>query len=332
MLVSSCKVSSALKAFGSLSKWRLQFRVHPSRATVRTLTTVAVSDSWDVESFREQSYAPSTPTILPRDNTASPLAINKWFIHYPESDPCEPGGATQISELNESFWSQYSSLIVPLELTSSKVDDEDVVDFDRLQGPLAILLADLKTKGTHPKGPSIYLAQHDLRDLPAELQADLPTPDLISRAGNGDLYGSSLWLGRPPTYTPLHKDPNPNILMQLAGVKIVRLFCPDIGRAIFDHAQSLVNRQQAAIHPSSHLSMSSASYRGDEMMKGAERTILHDLVWAGSSGHAASDVVLTHAHDAVLHVGQALFIPKGWWHSVKGIGTGVTASANWWFR
>jgi len=30
--------------------------------------------------------------------------------------------------------------------------------------------------------------------------------------------------------------------------------------------------------------------------------------------------------------GDALFIPKGWWHSIKSVGIGVTASVNWWFR
>jgi len=33
-----------------------------------------------------------------------------------------------------------------------------------------------------------------------------------------------------------------------------------------------------------------------------------------------------------LDAGDALFIPKGWWHSVKGLGDGINGSVNWWFR
>jgi len=34
----------------------------------------------------------------------------------------------------------------------------------------------------------------------------------------------------------------------------------------------------------------------------------------------------------VLEAGDGMFIPKGWWHSVKGVGKGIIGSANWWFR
>lgn len=68
------------------------------------------------------------------------------------------------------------------------------------------------------------------------------------------------------------------------------------------------------------------------MMMGRERAILHDLVWNEPTDDNSNSAILQYAQEATLEVGQMLFIPKGWWHSVKGVGNGVTASANWWFR
>lgn len=285
--------------------------------------------SWDVHDFRQQAFAFGIPAVLPADISDPPSAIEKWFTQEPDLGHDVHGDEFQIPQVDESFWSKHSDVIVPLEITRVEDDSSNEASFNRIEGPLSLLLADLRNTNTADhanKTYSVYLAQYDLRDLPQTLQDDLPTPGLVHHAGRGDLYASSLWLGRSPTYTPLHRDPNPNLLMQLAGVKKIRLFRPDIGDAIFEHAQRLVDHSRHT--PSSR----SPSFRGEEMMSGAERKILHDLVWSASSNDVKNETILSHAQDATLNRGQALFIPKGWWHSVKGVGDGVTASANWWFR
>ena len=170
----------------------------------------------------------------------------------------------------------------------------------------------------------IYLAQCSLTSLPEPLQVDIPTPSLVLQAGKGDVYESSLWLGRPPTYTPLHRDPNPNFFLQLAGRKVVRLFPPEIGDAIFEQVQEQL-RAIGSSRPSS------ASFRGEEMMAGPERELLHQAVWDDDNSDSGV-VVREYGQQAEVGLGEALFIPKGWWHSVKGVGSGITASANWWFR
>ncbi|KAL6246906.1 hypothetical protein RBB50_006213 [Rhinocladiella similis] len=210
---------------------------------------------------------------------------------------------------------------------------------------------------------SIYLAQCDLTSLPPSVADDIPIPlPLIStrsttgsnhpssscgtETGNGtekgtakgtgkgvikgDIYASSLWLGRPPTYTPLHRDPNPNLFIQLAGRKVLRLLPPDVGGAIFDDVQNRI-RTPSSRHVQRQTS--SATIRGDEMMAGPEKEALHDAVWAESGrDNRYSHVIRTYGLETALELGDALFIPKGWWHSVKGVGQGVTASVNWWFR
>lgn len=160
---------------------------------------------------------------------------------------------------------------------------------------------------------TIYLAQASIPNLPADLQDDLPTPFIVLEAGKGDIYDSSIWLGEAPTYTPLHRDPNPNLFVQLAGTKVVRLFAPDVGRTIFARVQEKIG------------AAASETMRGDEMMVGAEKEALEDEVW-GVDGNESGSHGGWHAE---LSGGDGLFIPKGWWHSVKSFGTGMTGSVRW---
>ena len=130
--------------------------------------------------------------------------------------------------------------------------------------------------------------------------------------------------------TPLHRDPNPNLFVQLAGVKKVRLMDPDEGHELFRRVKARL----------ATMTNGNSTVRGEEMMIGAERDLLEDEVWerCGSS---------KYGREAMVHHGDGLFIPQGWWHSVRGVGDGVTASVgtipfcrsslmcpqvNWWFR
>lgn len=161
----------------------------------------------------------------------------------------------------------------------------------------------------------LYIAQSDIRTLPAPLSEDLPIPGIVSRAGKGDIYSSSIWLGLQPTYTPLHRDPNPNLFCQLVGSKAVRLLRPRDGMSVFQD----VRRKLGAA--------GNSRFRGPEMMEGPERDGLHHAVWVDPNS-------ARETWQAVLSPGDALFIPRGWWHSVRSVGqeAELNASANWWFR
>lgn len=326
-----------------------------------TLLTVPRTDSWELNSFRTLAFGPSKPIQLPRlDEQNLPPACTSWFIHdraTPDrvSTNSIPNIATtqnSSSELRTSFWSDHEQTFVPLELTAR--DSSCKIQFQRVDAPLKLLLTYLSNPQTPNGQPShtsesasIYLAQCDLRDLPMALQRDLPTPELVLKAGKGDIYSSSLWLGRPPTYTPLHRDPNPNLFIQIAGRKVVRLLEPKIGKDVFEIVQRLLSKQ-AGGGENAH---SSGKFRGEEMMMGLEREILHDLIWGPPHRHnetpneesdtlSPTDEEISRLHsqimsccqEAHLGMGDALFVPTGWWHSVKGVGEGVTASVNWWFR
>ncbi|KAF1835520.1 Clavaminate synthase-like protein [Decorospora gaudefroyi] len=236
-------------------------------------------------------------------------AIGKWFTN--ESQYRYP------SELKTAYLEQYGDAIVPLELTRSSPDDNAPnATFDRFEAPLSLLLKDMTDN--EPRDTRLYLAQHSLADLPEGLNADLPTPTdfLSSLHSRGDIYASSLWMGRPPTRTPLHRDPNPNLFVQLAGKKTVRMLRPAAGRVMYETVRQQIDQAGGT-----------ANMRGEEMMQGREMEALEAAVWSDEVGKGG-----TLGYHAELRSGDALYIPNGWWHAVRGVGKGANASVNWWFR
>ncbi|KAK0617029.1 Clavaminate synthase-like protein [Immersiella caudata] len=161
----------------------------------------------------------------------------------------------------------------------------------------------------------LYIAQASLNRLPGILRRDFRTPDLVRNAGNGDIYNSSVWFGLQPTYTPWHRDPNPNLFHQIWDTKEVRLLPLGSGNNLFYRTKAMLGSPGG-----------SARIRGPEMMEGEERKALHDAVW----GPDSPKTILK----ASLGPGDTLFIPKGWWHSLRSTGFigSPNVSVNWWFR
>ncbi|KAK2741076.1 hypothetical protein FQN55_008480 [Onygenales sp. PD_40] len=280
------------------------------------LDTLSAANS-DISTFRDSYFTPQLPVLLSRGHFNQLPAIQKWFS--------QPGSSSAVASLDYSYLQKYSDCPVPLELTTSTAGD---TTFRRLHAPLDLFLKWTKTATrTSNPGPittSLYLAQCQLLDLPPLLRADIPTPPLVSTAGRGDIYDTNIWIGIPPTYTPLHRDPNPNLFVQLAGRKVVRLLAPQTGLGVFQRVRERIAREHG------ELSGGGASFRGEEMMQGVEREALENEVW-GDEGSAIGEGGID-GFEAELDAGDGIFIPMGWWHSIKGVGEGVTASVNWWFR
>ncbi|KAL1791957.1 hypothetical protein ACET3X_009708 [Alternaria dauci] len=257
--------------------------------------------------FKKPSETPDVPTGRPRHKYQQRKldALYRTF-RYPQ-------------ELNTAYLEQCGNAIVPLELTRASADGSARNDtFERFEAPLSLLLQHMSAAET--QDTSLYLAQHSLADLPAPLQEDLPTPlsFLSHLQARGDIYASSLWMGRPPTRTPLHRDPNPNIFVQLAGKKTIRLMRPDLGRDVYERVRQKV-----------YGAGGDANMRGEEMMQGGEMEGLENAVW---NNDPEADVAGARGVETTLRSGDALYIPRGWWHAVRGIGKGANASVNWWFR
>ena len=255
-----------------------------------------------VETFREAAFDPKIPAFLPPKTFAGIPACKRWFKHRHPSHPVA---------LNHRYFEQHGSdTFVPLEYTKRGEDGSD--EFQRLTAPLSVFLAATRLANKR-KQERIYLAQCQLTDLPQALRDDVPTPEIVSRAGKGDIYDTNIWIGLAPTNTPLHKDPNPNLFVQLAGSKVVRILTPELGAAIYEHVQEELGRG------------GSASFRGEGMMYGKEKALLDGAVW---TEHPILEERYGEVCEAELEAGDAIFIPRGWWHSIKGMGHGVTASVS----
>ena len=268
---------------------RVQRKFHTSqRHNYQPLKTL---ENDTLSTFQKQCFEPEQPALLPRGTFTSLPAITQWF---------------KSPTLNTSYLRTHGrDAIVPLELTTTEEPS-----FRAFHAPFSLFLDWIDT----PTPLTLYLAQCQLLDLPPILRADFPTPLLVSRAGKGDVYDTNVWIGHPPTYTPLHRDPNPNLFVQMAGEKVVRLLGPREGQAVFAEVRGRLGKRGDS---------AAAAFRGEEMMQGRERALLDEMVWGGASG----------GFEARLAAGDGLFIPKGWWHSIKGVGEGVTGSVSsfFWF-
>lgn len=308
-----------------------------SAQTIRRASTrpfrIAHVDDLTVETFRRNAFVPAVPCTFAKGSFASIPARSAWF----EPKHNDNNGATSGHGLRIAHLTSFARTVVPLELTTFKVPVDtlsnlapQVTHFERFEAPLSYFLdypacaADDEVKAQHDDQSTsrvwnqLYLAQCPIASLDPAMRAELPVPDLVLEAGKGDVYDSSIWIGASPTYTPLHKDPNPNLFVQLVGTKKVRLCEPALGAAIFYEVQRRLGRGGA-----------SASMRGYEMMQGSERVMLEDIVWNDRGIATSINELMT---EVTLDSGDGLFIPKGWWHSVKGIEPGILGSVNWWFR
>ena len=265
---------------------------------------VPVLGDGGIESFRRDAFLAQKPALMPPGCFHHLPAIQNWFRSSKRHD--------QGHQLNQSYLVQFADAMVPLECSSiSQVGEQDV-SFKRSEAPLSLFLRWAESADACSR-QRLYLAQASFSDLPAGMRDDLPTPEIVLYAGKGDVYDTNLWLGVAPTYTPLHKDPNPNLFVQLVGRKVVRLLPPEVGREIFSNVQAALGRN------------ASDKFRGDEMMQGEEKKLLENQIWGDDRVNGGSAIF---GLEALLNSGEGLFIPKGWWHSIKGVGTGINGSVS----
>ncbi|KAI9804255.1 MAG: hypothetical protein M1833_007062 [Piccolia ochrophora] len=271
-------------------------RRSPTSKNFSGIVPVKTLEDDSVTTFRLQCFNPEVPALLPRHTFRDFPAIGKWFA--------VPTDQHAVPTLAHDYLASYGQTHVPLELSTSQGR------FQRFDAPLSLFL-EWTVQASLESSERLYLAQATVSDLPEQLRADLPVPQVVARSGRGDIYDANIWLGLAPTYTPLHRDPNPNLFVQLCGAKMVRIVKPDVGSAIYHRTQQRLGQT------------ASAAFRGDEMMMGEEKGLLEDAVWKDDASESRA---VGEIYEARLESGDGLFIPKGWWHSIKGVGQGITGS------
>ncbi|KAL7820621.1 putative JmjC domain protein [Trichoderma gracile] len=336
-----------LRVLHSAYRWRVQaHQTSFPTSTHAKFRSISTRSATDELSFKE-SFKAELPCIF-TDTPASPThsipALQKWFER-------DDAGTSCLSSYLDPYhqWMFPYELMKPVSRGSETItrfhdrlsNSQDAIDqslaaalqsaiseashgqqFFQLHAPLKLLIKALEFNKAqrHKAYPPIqlYIAQSLLPDLPSSLQNDVPAPEALSRVGRGDIYSSSIWLGTEPTYTPLHRDPNPNLFCQLCSSKVVRLLPPATGHELYHQVQMTLRGS------------GNSRIRSTEMMEGEERELLHGAVWeTGADEMEASEI-----QEVTLRAGDALFIPKGWWHSIKSERSdgSLNGSVNWWFR
>lgn len=305
-------------------------------ANCRQVTAAGPLDSICAAEFGRVTNSLLQPLVLYgplRDSTTLP-AIDKWFRGTGvDASFKEP----YFSGVQDNIWMRYEltgaqptahgddaiSLFYRTLTASGNpmapylIQPTDTPCFSLFEAPLTLMMAAsafnsrMRSDGTTVGG--LYISQNPLRSLPPTLLDDVPMPALVSNEGKVDIYSTSIWIGLEPTYTSLHSDPNPNLFIQLCGTKTLRLLPPRSGEALFQRVQTALG------------SWGSPRMRSTEMMTGPERDLFEKHIWRESR----EDMV-----EATVNPGDAFFIPRGWWHSVRSSSNDgrLNASVNWWFR
>ncbi|KAG6014701.1 hypothetical protein E4U43_006238 [Claviceps pusilla] len=285
----------------------------------------------DVKAFQQTAFIPKKPLLFPK-GAGSPIThlpvfpfarlATDEFLNWPFPYELMKSSRNQDSAFAFcEFLSASSDTTdqIMAGILRSALDENPNMEFYQTHAPYKLLIKALEfnqSRDPAVRDPlQLYIAQSPLSDLPQPLQNDIRAPELVRRTGKGDIYNSSIWLGTEPTYTPLHRDPNPNLFCQLWSRKVVRLLPPSTGDRLFFEVQEQVQQQ------------GNSRIRTADMMQGKERPVLHDAIWENES--PPDDMC-----EAELEAGDALFIPEGWWHSVKSMQSNgsLNASVNWWFR
>ncbi|KAL1624020.1 hypothetical protein SLS56_008002 [Neofusicoccum ribis] len=244
------------------------------------------------------------PCFLSHDQFRNIDAIYDWF------KPID--SKANVHSLKTEKFRPYAEIILPLEYTGPDPADSSKTTFKRFDAPLGVFLDYLEQP---PKHMSLYLAQCKIDDLPTPLRRQLSAPPFVRHHGlykdrepkSGrrkwgrdaglQIYDTSIWMGLPPTYTPLHRDPNPNCFFQMAGKKTIRLLPPEKGLEIFQRVKKSIGEGEGDL---------SGKIRGEEMMMGKEREALKEEVWGSSSYDPESGGL-----EAKLERGSGLYIPEG---------------------
>ena len=240
---------------------------------------------------------------LPDWDAQQPVAVSSFRLPPPQTWV----SSAKFPQLNHVHLRPHAdTTFLPMELSSSSP-----TSFQRVPAaPLSLFLHYATLSLAERSSQRLYVAQAGLDLLPETLRADFPTPTFLGDARQRNVYSTSLWMGIGGSATPLHRDPNHNLLIQVAGRKVVRLLDKETGTSVLEE----VRRQAGKVDGRPD------RLRGEEMMRD-EKVGLERAIWEDTHPNVTG-------WEAALEPGDGLLIPQGWHHAVRGVGEGINISVS----
>ncbi|XP_061414756.1 bifunctional peptidase and arginyl-hydroxylase JMJD5-like isoform X3 [Lethenteron reissneri] len=249
-------------------------RLSPERAVPQLMCP-------SIDTFRRLHLLPAEPVLL-QDTVSHWPALTKWSLGY--------------------LVRMAGCRTVPVELGSRYTDAHWTQTLMTLQEFVEKYIINAESQPTVG-----YLAQHELFDQIPDLRNDIVIPDyccVSEREGGDDEEEGSeevvinAWFGPGGTESPLHHDPQHNILVQVFGQKYVRLYSPEHTDKLYPHPSHLLNNtsQVDVLRPDTC-----------QFPRFTEAPF----------------------QEVVLSPGDALFIPRKHWHYVNSLSHSFSVSF-WW--
>ncbi|KAG9103914.1 hypothetical protein FRC06_007025 [Ceratobasidium sp. 370] len=195
---------------------------------------------------------------------------------------------------------------------------------------------------TEPTGDAerLYLAQHSLFTQFPKLRADLLIPDYVYTTpstqppdysgppGNDEQLVINAWCGGRGANSPAHTDPYYNIYVQVVGYKRIWLAPPDATPGMYVYNKTSNDDEKTT----GGTSMDRDPKR--DGMLGNTSSVDVFALSAPDSNSSEHPLFYTYtlplAQSTTLRPGDALVIPPGWWHAMRGVDSG-SFSVSFWF-
>jgi hypothetical protein len=174
--------------------------------------------------------------------------------------------------------------------------------------PLDAFLASLGRSPVDRAGPTLYLLSTEVPRWAPSLMADLPDPaDVLppsTRVPCSPTFvrrhcDRMFFFGPAGTVTHMHTDPQPGVLVQITGTKVVHLAPPE------------------------------ATYRLRDLAEPLPGSPKH---WLGVDLAAVADAAeptVPGIRSCVLEPGDGVLIPGYWWHYVRSVTPAVSVNYGW---
>ncbi|KAI0447617.1 hypothetical protein F4803DRAFT_498801 [Xylaria telfairii] len=316
------------------------------------------SNIHDAASATFSTNEPFTPPVAHPIRTVSAPSIEEFqtYMDRPRDAKLGPeplilqNTLTEWPALGSHPWNQPSYLLsqtfagrrlVPVEVGRSYVDEgwgQKLITFGEfLRGYMTT--SEDTSEDSSPDRQIAYLAQHQLFTQLPSLRNDILIPDYCYTSAPPHPTDRSIdqpeleapllnaWLGPAGTISPLHNDPYHNILAQVVGRKYVRLYAPrETPRLVArgkENGVEMGNTSALDVGVVEGWDHPTPSNNDDEQGQEGER---EEGMPSEEDINAFKSLPFV---DCILGPGDALYIPIGWWHYVRGLSVSFSVSF-WW--